>query len=81
MLMVSGISCQKKKYPEQTVYENSPVFYSTLTVNNTPVTIEAGKNSYYMYSSYNFDSSNVYNLIGDLIYTVVYRPSSYYFLH
>jgi len=35
-------------------------------VNNKPLNLNAGKDGYYMYSSYKVDSNSVYNFIGDL---------------
>ncbi len=60
------MACNKKKYAEPVVYANDPVFNSTLLVNNVPVVLEAGKNGYYMFSSYKQDSNRVYNFIGSL---------------
>jgi PKD repeat protein len=61
------LSCAKKKYPDPLVIENAAVFYSKLTINNSPVLLEAGVNGYYMYSSYIQDSvSLVYGFIADL---------------
>lgn len=59
-------ACNKKKYADPVVYANDPVFNSTLLVNNVPVVLEAGKNGYYMFSSYKQDSNLVYNFIGTI---------------
>ena len=62
--LVAAYSCKKKKYPEA-VDAGATIFYSKLLVNGEPLEINAGKNGYYMYSSYLLDSSNVYNFIGE----------------
>lgn len=64
-LIVVGLSCAKKKYPESVV-ENGSVYNFSATIENTPVTFSAGVNGYYMYSSYQQDSNNVYNFIAAL---------------
>jgi PKD repeat protein len=58
-------SCKKKNYPES-IFENESVFYFKGTVNNMPISIGAGVDDYYMYSTYQQDSSGVYNFIGNL---------------
>ncbi len=63
------VSCKKKTYPE-TVVEGTPVFYFKGTVNNSPIEIHGGTDSYYMYSSWAQDANGVYGLVGNL------RPSN-----
>jgi PKD repeat protein len=58
-------SCAKKKYPD-TVIENTTIYKFYATIGNTPVSIAAGINNYYMYASYEQDSNNVYNFVADL---------------
>jgi PKD repeat protein len=67
LVSLTGIafSCKKKTYPES-VTENQPPFYFTATINNTPVSLSAGVDGYYMYSSYVQSSSGVYGFIADL---------------
>ncbi len=67
-LFLIGISftCTKKKYPAPEVIEGGATYYSKLSINNSPVTLEAGVNGYYMYSSFNKDTNNIYSFIGDL---------------
>lgn len=65
-LLIPSFSCRKKDYPQDVVITNSPVYYSKLHVNNVPITLQAGIDDYYMYSSYKQDSNNVYGFIGEL---------------
>ena len=58
------ISSCKKDYPVAS--NGTPVFYFNGTVGGSPVNLQAGINSYYMYSSYIQDSSNIYHFLGDL---------------
>jgi PKD repeat protein len=65
LLLLACISCRKKEYPESTK-EGSPVFNCSMMINGAPITIEAGVNDYYMYSSFQQDSSGVYGFIAGL---------------
>ncbi len=65
LLLLAFVSCRKKEYPESTK-EGSPVFNCNMAVNGTPMNIEAGVNDYYMYSSFQQDSSGVYGFIAGL---------------
>lgn len=65
-LLITGFSCRKKKYPEDVVITNTAVYYTKLKVNDQPLTLEAGIDNYYMYSSYIQDSNNVYGFIAEL---------------
>jgi PKD repeat protein len=67
VLIVVGLcfSCKKKNYPES-VFENEAVFYFKGTINNTPISLGAGVDDYYMQSTYQQDSLGVYNFIGNL---------------
>lgn len=65
-LVIVSLSCRKKKYPESEEIVGEVVYFSKLTVDNMPVSLEAGVNGYYMYSTYKQDSNNVYSFIGDL---------------
>ncbi|MBL7933661.1 MAG: PKD domain-containing protein [Bacteroidia bacterium] len=65
-LLITSLSCKKKEYPEDVVITNAPVYYSRLKVNDLPLTLQAGIDDYYMYSSYKQDSNNVYGFIGEL---------------
>ena len=65
VLLLAG-ACTKKEYPPDLVTESETTFYSKFRVNGTPVTIEAGRNDYYMYTSYAHDSNSVYNFIAEL---------------
>lgn len=60
------IACNKKEYPKDTIENNEALFYTALQVNGSPVKLEAGKNGYYMYSSYAQDSNGVYSFSGEL---------------
>jgi len=63
--LMLAFGCQKKKYPDP-VEAKETSFYARLQVNGIPVEITAGKDRYYMYSSYAMDSSSIYNVIGEL---------------
>ncbi len=59
-------ACKKKTFPEPED-GNAPQFYFKGNVNGTGVSLEAGVNDYYMYSSYLQNSSNsVYSFGGSL---------------
>jgi len=59
------LSCRKEHVTTTT--SGTPVFYFRGTVGNTSAYMQAGISNYYMYSSYNQDSSNgVYSYIGNL---------------
>ncbi|MBL7910192.1 MAG: PKD domain-containing protein [Bacteroidia bacterium] len=59
------VSCKKKEYPVSSI-EGSPVFNCSMNVNGTPTSFEAGVNNYYMYSSFQQDSNNVYGFMAGL---------------
>ncbi len=57
--------CGKKKYPQSAVV-NGTVYGFTAMIGNKAVSLSAGVNNYYMYSSYSQDSSGIYNFLGEL---------------
>ena len=59
------ITCKKEHLQTQST-SGSPVFYFNGLVGNNAVALQAGKNNYYMYSSYIQDNNNVYNYIANL---------------
>ena len=59
-----AVTCKKEHAPTSTV--GTPEFYFNGTVNGVSTSLNAGVNSYYMYSSYAQDSNNVYSFIGNL---------------
>ena len=65
LLLFAGISCRKKEYPESTT-EGAPVFICSMNINGAPTSLQAGVNNYYMYSSFQQDSNNVYGFVGGL---------------
>ncbi len=65
LLLLACMSCRKKEYPASTK-EGGPVFNCSMMINGTPTTIEAGVNDYYMYSSFQQDSNNVYGFMAGL---------------
>ena len=65
LLFIAGISCKKKQYPQSST-DGSPVFNCSMNVNGNPVSLQAGINNYYMYSSYLQDSNNVCGFIAGL---------------
>lgn len=64
-LAITGITC-KKETLQPNNNAGQPVFYFNGNVNSSPVSIKAGINNYYMYSSYTQDVHNVYNFSGSL---------------
>lgn len=65
LILIATVSCKKKEYPESTK-EGSPVFNCAMTVDGTPIALSAGVDNYYMYSSYQQDSNNVYGFTAKL---------------
>jgi hypothetical protein len=63
-------SCKKNPLPPDNGPPSSAVFYMNGTVNGFSVSLEAGNNNYYMYSSHYQDPNNVYVYKADL------KPSS-----
>lgn len=59
------ITCKKKELPKD-IEENDPQFYFSGTVNGNNITITAGQNNYYMYSSFEQDANNLYHFSGTL---------------
>jgi hypothetical protein len=59
------ITC-KKEHIEPSVVNGTPVFYFNGTVNGSPVSLDAGVSSYYMYSSYSQSPGGLYSFIGNL---------------
>lgn len=60
-LFCVAAGCKKKEYPVSTTTTDNP-FYLKLLVDNKPLEITAGKDNYFMYSSFTLDTSNVYKL-------------------
>lgn len=56
-------SCHKPDDPPAN--EPDPVFFVNGTMDNVPLEINAGKNDYYMYSSYLLDSNEVFSFSGE----------------
>lgn len=61
LLIFSG--CRKD---DPQIESGTPVFMLQGTLNNSPITIQAGVNGYYMYSSYSSGADSVYTFTGDL---------------
>lgn len=59
-------SCKKEHLQPNNGIAGTPVFYFNGIVNSAPVSLQAGVNNYYMYSSYTQDVNNVYNYTGTL---------------
>jgi PKD repeat protein len=59
-------SCKKEHLQPNNGIAGTPVFYFNGNVNSAPVSLQAGVNNYYMYSSYTQDANNVYNFTGTL---------------
>jgi len=60
-----ALSCKKKEYPpSETV--NDVVYKFSASIDNQPVSLSAGLNNYYMYSSYAQDTQGVYNFSASL---------------
>lgn len=58
-------ACKKKDYPESQVL-NAPAFYADLQFESSTLSLEAGKNNYRLYSSYNQDSAGLYRYVSEL---------------
>lgn len=63
--LLGVFSCAKKKYPES-ISENTPVFYTQMTVDGTPVVLDAGINNYRTFSSYFQDTTKLYSFVSEL---------------
>lgn len=57
-------SCKKKEFPEPK--NDGAVFYASAEVNNVPVSFSAGNNGYYMLTSFNQNSENLYTFVSEL---------------
>lgn len=66
LLLVLGFSCTKKKYPEELVALNEPVFYFKAKINNIDYKINAGVDNYRMYASNVYGTDSVYTFNADL---------------
>ncbi len=62
-ISICFVGCKKD---EPISSNGSPIFYFNGTVNGSSVSLQAGVDSYYMYSSYIQDSNNVYNFFANL---------------
>jgi PKD repeat protein len=65
LFLAVALSCTKRKYPDSIV-ENEVVYGFKALIGNEEISFEAGKDNYYMYSSYKQDSNKVYNFTGTL---------------
>lgn len=65
MILISFSSCKKKEALPQN-QDADPVFYLDGTINGNKVLIQAGKDGYYMHSSFSQDDNNIYVFRGDL---------------
>jgi PKD repeat protein len=64
LLLAGVVSCKKKEYPDSLT--NDAVFFFNGSVRDSLVSVAAGVNDYYMYSSYKQDSAGVYSFTGNL---------------
>jgi PKD repeat protein len=64
LIALAFTSCKKKDYPQNVVQD--PTFYVSASINGVPVSMNAGQNGYYMYSSHKQDSNNLYAFIAEL---------------
>lgn len=64
-LLLVLVACKKKEYPEDLIIDENASFLTNLTVNGSPLKIEAGKNGYYLYTGYHQDSLGLYHFIGE----------------
>lgn len=65
VVVIAFSGCRKKDFPE-TVTDPAGNFYFTGTIEGVPVSIKAGKQSYYMYASYTGASDSFYTYVADL---------------
>lgn len=67
LVLILFNSCIKKQLPKNDTEDSNPVFYMKALVNNTPITIEAGKNNMYMYADWSYnDFDSIYSYLGTL---------------
>src|SRR4051812_7533011 len=59
LIVIIVASCHKKKYPESTI-TGDPLFYFNGRIDNNLISLKAGVDNYYMYSSYSQNVNNVY---------------------
>ncbi len=70
IILLSGLlainSCKKNALPLDTAPVTEPVFYVNCNVNSVPVSVKAGVDNFYMYSSYAQPTTGVYQYKADL---------------
>ncbi|MDP1727368.1 MAG: hypothetical protein Q8M15_11345 [Bacteroidota bacterium] len=64
LLLFTFFACKKRLEPIDEI--GSPVFYMSGEINNVPLTLEAGKNNYYLITDYRMDNDNVLEFTGNL---------------
>lgn len=64
LLLFTFFACKKRLEPIDEI--GSPVFYMSGEINNMPVTLEAGKNNYYLLTDYRMDNDNIFEFTGNL---------------
>jgi hypothetical protein len=63
-LLYSIAGCKKESYPAEVVETGNSEFFFSGKVDGEPMTLEAGKDGYYLYSAHDQDSTEVYNFTG-----------------
>ncbi len=64
LLLITFFACKKRLEPIDEI--GSPVFYMSGEINNVPLTLEAGKNNYYLITDYRMDHDNIFEFTGNL---------------
>lgn len=64
LLLFTFFACKKRLEPIDEI--GNPVFYMSGEINNLPVTLEAGKNNYYLITDYRMDNDNIFEFTGNL---------------
>ena len=65
-ILLAFSSCKKEDPKPNSTTNASPVFTSSATINNVPVSLQAGVNNYYMFTSSALDANGVYDFTGEL---------------
>jgi chitodextrinase len=60
------LACEKRKYPPEQTYNHEEVFKIKAQVDNQPVDLRAGADSYYCYSACSQGNDGVFRLTGEL---------------
>jgi hypothetical protein len=65
IVILIATSCEKKKYPPNEVIGDAEYYFSGM-IDGTPLTLRAGHDNYYLYTSTETDANNLKRFKGDL---------------